>query len=200
MSELDRVVHDPDVANAVESAGEQRSSAGREYMREGIFTSERGLRLKLKKVSRMVVVEAGMKIPLPAPPKVYIPEQERYEDNILDPEYADSLQRAQYNKSIASTSIYLAMGTEIVLPLPNDMVGPQDTSWSDELEEMGVDAPPLTRPRMRYVYWLRCYALSDGDFTELSKATAHFSGHLTEKQVQDIEDSFRGEDTGDANT
>jgi hypothetical protein len=200
MMELDRVVHDPSVINAVETAGEQRSPAGHSYMRDGIFTSERGLRLKLKKVSRMVVVEAGMKIDLPSPPKVWIPEQERFEDNVLDPDYEDSLRRAQYNKSIASTSIYLAMGTEIIKPLPEDMADPDDDSWSDELDEMGVTVPDKSKRRMRYVFWLRCYALNDDDFTELSKATAHYSGHLTEQQVQDIENSFRNQSTGDANT
>lgn len=197
---MDRVVHDPSVIAAVESAGEHRSPAGRSYMKDGIFTSERGLRLRLKKVSRMVVVEAGMKIDLPTPPKVWIPEQERFEDNVLDPDYEDELRRAQYNKSIASTSIYLAMGTEIDYPLPDGIVGPDDDSWSDELDEMGVSVPDKTRRRMRYVFWLRCYALTDTDFTELSKVTAHYSGHLTEEQVQAIEDSFRNQSTGNADS
>lgn len=200
----DRVVHDshvdPDIIKAVETAGEQRSPAGHVYVKDGIFTSEGGLKLKLKKVSRMVVVEAGMKIDLPSPPKVWIPEQERYEDNTLDPDYEDELRRAQYNKSIASTNIYLSMGTEIIQPLPDGMVMPDSDEWADELSELGVGVPPKSLRRMRYVFWLRCYALNDDDFTELSKATAYYSGHITEQQVQQIEDAFRSQSAGNANS
>lgn len=189
----------PFVVHAVETAGENEASNKHAYVRGNLYTSETGVVLELRKVPRMVVVEAGMKLSLPKPPQVYVPDQDRYEENPLDPDYEDELQKAKFYKGIASTNVYLSLGTSIK-SLPEGMDRPENDEWAQALEELGLDIPSKETRRSRYVAWLRYYALNDKDFTELTKASALFSGHITEEQVKQAEDSFRSEGTGDTDT
>lgn len=189
----------PEVIHAVETADTNVNANGHVYVQGDVFIGTKGVQLRLRKVPRMVVVEAGMKITLPKPPKVYIPEQERYEENALDPDFADELAKANFYKGIASTNVYLSLGTSI-LSLPDDIEPPEGDSWEEELVELGLDIPSKVTKRSRYVAWLRYYALGDDDFTELAKATAIFSGHVTEEQVRKVEETFRNSSEGNTNT
>lgn len=200
-------INSPFVIHAVETAGAAVSPDGTNghvtgahvYVRDGIFSTESGVTLKLRKVPRMVVVEAGMKIKLPRPPQVWDPDQERNEENPLDPDFEEELNQARFHKGIASTNVYLSLGTEIV-DVPAGMEYPGDPNWAEALEDLGITIPPVDKKRSRYVAWLRYYALNDDDFTALTKATALYSGHITEEQVQAVEDSFRSPGTGSTDT
>src|SRR5437016_985353 len=67
---------------------------------KGLFYAKNGLVLRLKRVSRLVIVEAGRKIPVPRPPTMYIEEKGREEENPDDPDYILELNAANYERGM----------------------------------------------------------------------------------------------------
>lgn len=162
------------------------------------WASSKGLILKLKKVPRLVVVEAGKKIKLPDVPMVWIEEKQRSEPNESDPNYIMALRESQFRQGIVSIDVYLTLGTEIAV-LPPDMEAPDSTEWSQTLEELGLDIP--ASGRARYAAWLKYYALDDeAEVTDLSKRIMQGGGIVFEEQVQEATATFRGAAPRDTDT
>lgn len=188
------VISSPDVVEATEYA----SVVNRGAPPADTWTSEGGLKLKLYKVISQVVAEAGAKVEIPRPPKSYLKDQERWEENPSDPDYLEALQRAKVRQGIASIQIYLALGTAVI-SLPEGKGAAETEEWATDLEELGVEIPPVSRRNSRYCAWLRFYMLNDADFTSLIRATMLYSGHVSETQVAEVVDSFRGDGSGGDN-
>jgi len=156
---------------------------------EDTFSASNGLVLKLKKVNRLVVVEAGRKIPMPPVPRFFNEDKGREEENPSHPDYLDAVREANYTRGMMTVSVYLTLGTEIK-QLGEGMQRPDDIEWADTLIELGIDIPRAQRPR--YVAWLKYYALSDEELTALTNRSMRFSGITLEEDVEDAKKSFRG--------
>lgn len=194
-SQVGAIINSSDVLDATESVSQNVSSGVAPAA--NVWTSPRGLKLKLYKVNRMVVAEAGSRIDMPEIPKVLNPDQDRWESNPNDPDYLEAVQLANLRRSMACVNVYLALGTKPV-EVPSELTAWEDETWATDLEELGLDIPPATRKNSRYCAWLRFYALEDDDFTALLRATMLYSGHVSEEQVAEVVDSFRSDGSGGA--
>lgn len=152
------------------------------------FTARNGLVLKLKKVNRLVVVEAGRKIPMPAVPRFFNEDKGREEENPSHPDYIEAVREANYNRGMMAVSVYLTLGTEIK-SLPKELELPESLEWSQTMEELGIPIPGASKPR--YVAWLKYYALDDDELTELTNKSMRFSGITLEEDVKEAQESFR---------
>jgi hypothetical protein len=159
----------------------------------GTWKSENGVVLKLKKVSRFVIVDMGRKIPVPKIPVVYIEDKGRNEENPNDPDYIEALNEANYKRAMATVTASLTLGTEIV-SLPEGMPGPDDDEWFSVLEALDIDVPKDNK-RLRYSAWLKYIALDDNSFNDLIQLVFKFSGLTTEQEVAAAQNGFRGETT-----
>lgn len=153
-----------------------------------IYTTENGIKLKLKKISRLLVVDAAKKVMLPKPPTVFIEDKGRMEENPSDPTYIEELQAAEYQRGMVTIAAYLVLGTS-VLEVPAGIDRPEDTEWSDVLNDIQFEVP--TKGRARYLAWLKYYALNDTELNALIEAITRLSGLTPEKDVVEVKDSFR---------
>lgn len=161
------------------------------------FTTKRGMIFQLSAVSRYLIMDINDSLPLPKPPIVMIEEKGRSEENPNDPDYIVALRQTNFKKGMAVSNAYLALGTKLVT-LPDDIEPCDSSDWSDILTDLGIKIP--IKGRARYVAWLRYYAVPGDDFEALITATMREGSVTTEADVKKAEDSFRGNETGDAPT
>lgn len=162
-----------------------------------VFVAATGVRLKLKRVSQMIVADAKRRLPEPRVPKWINPDKEREEENPNDPAYVEALYNYRYDTSMLALRVYLIMGTEPILPLPSGMVPAESTEWSDAImaADDGVEIPE-SGPR-RYFCWLKYYALPDDEVMQVMTKIIRLSGKTLEEDVRRAQESFRGNPTGD---
>lgn len=168
--------------------------------RKDYFISENGLELKLKKVSRFLMAEAGRTVKAPKVPVVYIADKERDEENPNDPDYLAAVQDANFQRVSVTYATILAMGTEVVR-LPSDMEGYETDDWIDTIAGFGITDVPRTNKRLRYAAWLKFIAIPDGkEFEGLITKIIRFSGLTVEEDVTKAEETFRDQASGATDT
>jgi hypothetical protein len=162
-----------------------------------IFVAGTGVKLKMKRVSQMIIADAKRRLPEPRIPKTYIEEKGRDEPNPQDPEYLEALAHYQYDTAMLAVRVYLIMGTEPVF-IPEGMVDYKSPVWSDAIlsADEGADIPE-SGPR-RYFAWLKYYALPDDQVMQCMNRIVRYSGGALEAQVRSAQESFRGDEARDA--
>lgn len=156
-----------------------------------------GIKFKMKKVSKLLILDASKRILIPKPPKVYIEEKQRTEENPNDPDYVEALAEANYNKAMVVVNAYVALGTKPI-EVPEDIEPLASDSWIEAIKELGVDEPKSERAR--YLYWCKYISLGDEGINELVTAVMRFSGVTLETDVKQAADSFRGNETGNTDS
>lgn len=157
------------------------------------FKASNGVVLKLKRVSRFAIVEAGRKIPVPKVPTTYVADKDRQEENPNDPDYIAALAESNYQRSMMTITASLVLGTEII-SLPKGMPGPEDDEWYEVLDALDITVPKDNK-RLRYSAWLKYVCLADEEFMDLMNLVLKFSGLVTEQDVAQAQDAFRGATT-----
>lgn len=162
-----------------------------------IFVTSNGVRLKLRKVSRMVIGDAARKLKTPRPPKVFIEEKGREEENPMDPNYVQALQNFRFDAGVLAVNVYFVLGTKVIEPLPDDISPISADDWAEDIKAVSADVDiPSTGPR-RYLAWLKFYVLNDDDQEDLMKACMRYSGGTLEADVEEAQASFRTEQARD---
>jgi len=155
------------------------------------WISSNGIVFRFKRVSRMIIADAGRKIRDPKVPVVMNEDKGREEENPNHPDYIEALADANYRRGMLAVNVYLSMGTEIVT-LPEGIVPPEDCSWEEDLAAFDLDIP--AKGKARYVAWLKYYALNDDDSSELTLAAMRYGGATLEEDVSAAEAGFQDTD------
>lgn len=170
------------VADIVNQLDEQLSS-------NNTYTSTNGVVFRLKKVSRLLILDATKKIPPPAVPVVFIEEKGRSEENPSDPTYLEKMQEYNTERSLLTSTLIIGLGTEVD-KLPPDLTDFNDAEWAEDLAEFGITVP--IKGKARYASWVKYHLLTnDEDYAELVKAVLRFSGTTIEEDVSKAAESFR---------
>jgi hypothetical protein len=151
-----------------------------------------GLKFKLRKMSRMALVEAGRKVRDPKVPVVWIEDKQRDEPNPNDPDYREELQRAAWTRSITIVNTCLVLGTKL-LDKPDYIDAIDSTEWLEQLDFIGLEVPE--GKYARYAAWVRYYALDDDELTDLIVKVQRFNGVVTEQDVQEAAEEFKSIET-----
>jgi hypothetical protein len=162
-----------------------------------IFVTANGIRLKLKKVARLILVEAQKGYAAPKPPMMFNEDKGRQEENPLDPDFLAAVNQHNFDMGMLGINVFLTFGTE-VLSLPDGIYGPDDNEWTDSLDEFNIIIS--SKKRQRYVQWLKYYALDDVELNELSRRIMRVSGMTPEEDVAVAAESFPGDEKRDSNT
>ena len=149
-----------------------------------------GITFKMRKVSRILVVDAARKITLPKPPKVMIEDKGRVEENPADPDYQAALADANYNKAMVVVNAYVVLGTKPI-EVPVDIEALESTEWVDSLAELDPNFEQPKSARSRYLQWLKYIALDDTQLNELVTNVMRYSGVTLETDVQQSTQGFR---------
>jgi hypothetical protein len=153
------------------------------------ITLSNGIVLKLKSVPPFLARQAVISLQRPKPPRVFLEDKGREEENPNDPVYLDELRLYEARSIEVGVNVMLLTGTE-VQEIPNGCYGPEDDGWLENLEALDV-VVEREKPRARYLAWLRYYALqSTLDITRVTAALGRRVG-LSEEEVAASADSFR---------
>ena len=151
------------------------------------WISSNGIVFRFKRVSRMIITDAGKKIKDPKVPLVMNDDKGRMEENPNDPDYVEALTDANYRRGMLAVDVYLAMGTEVV-SCPEDIEPVESDIWKEDIELFGIDVP--AKGKARYVAWLKYYALPDDDTNALTLAAMRYGGATLEEDVTDAQAGF----------
>jgi hypothetical protein len=162
-----------------------------------VIITQRGVKLKIKPVPSMLIVDATKRIREPEVPMFHNTQKDRDEPNPADPKYLQALQDYKLQINDITQLAYLGNGVSIIEPLPDDVCPIQDDEWVETVQLVGVDVP--SNGAARRIAWLRYYVLSDQDFGDVLKSIAIAGGSVTEEQVAEAEASFRDNKDGTAN-
>lgn len=154
-----------------------------------LYTSSTGVKVRLKRVSALIISDAAQKLKAPRPPKVFIDDKGREEENPNDPEYIEEMDRYAYNKGYLAVTVYLTLGVE-VLHRPDEIPAPESTEWSDEISTItGMEIPATGRAR--YLAWLKYIAFTETDVATVTTRIMRLNGVIEEADVVEALESFR---------
>lgn len=160
------------------------------------FTAANGLKLRLKRVSQMIIADANRRLKPPKPPVTWNPDKERNEENPQHPDYIEALSYYRFDTAMLAMRVYFILGTEVEY-LPRDIEPVDSTVWSDAILAADAEAEiPESGPR-RYLAWLKLYALPDEDQARLLNAIIGAGNGTLEAQVVEAQNSFRNNSRGD---
>lgn len=158
------------------------------------ITLENGIVLRLKPVPPLALRSAAAHISRPEIPQWTNPDKGTTEPNPYDPDYLAAV--AQWREDVAQSGLTVAilLGTEVE-SVPAGLVGPEDDSWIDAIEEVNALAGSTIdvhrTGRARYLDWVRLYAIpSQTDLFTMTRVLT-LGVALSEKEVADAAESFR---------
>lgn len=162
-----------------------------------IFVASNGLTLRLKRVSKMVMLDAARRITAPKPPRTFSDEKQRDEENPLDPDYLDAMRNYRYDTGMLAVNTYFILGTKVEGATPPDVTPIGLDSWVELLQAVdpAIDIP-AGGPR-RYLAWLKYHALPDDDQNRLLQQCVRYSGGTLEADVAAAQASFRNQQARD---
>jgi len=156
-----------------------------------------GVVLRLRNPSPMAVAAALQSVgdDEPKPPKVWIKDKDREEENPADPEYLAAKRIWLATAGQRALRALLPTGTALESK-PDDVVGPDDEDYADLMASMGIE--PGAGRFTRYVQWV-LYVAAGGtdDFQKLSMLLMRRAG-VSEEDVAEAEATFRGDTSGPA--
>lgn len=163
--------------------------------RFGEFELSNGILLKIKPVPPLLANAITEAFKDPDPPKVYLEEKGRDEENPNDPNYLRELEEINEKRNRAINNLYLGIGTECV-HVPDGYYRPEQEEWLDQVKFAArVAGTPLdfdfTDAVERYLCWLRFYALENGDDATVAHRLPMVLGGISEAEVEQAIDSFR---------
>lgn len=168
------------------------------------FKTAMGFVLKLRPIPAGKLQAAIDALPVPQPPE--LPKDPKaqpgdddyniYYANEADPGYRREV--TEYNRLVSSIlqNIQLYDGTE-VLQVPEDKHALDNDAWILEVEDteltLGTKLEVHRTGKLRYVDYLRFYALADADYRQITDHINKIGGQLKESDVDQAQDSFRGD-------
>ena len=154
-----------------------------------------GIVLRIKPMPPLLLNDIANSIPEPEMPKIFIEEDNRYEDNPDHPAYIKALNDRANEVGIRTINAIISVGSEVV-SIPDGVLRPEDNGWlkRTKFTNYQFDADD---PEERYLAWLRFYAIATSeDLNKVNTLPLILAG-LREAEVEDALQSFRsGEERG----
>lgn len=159
-------------------------------------TLKSGITLKCRGVPPYVQRAVLAGITVPEIPKVRNKEQDRDEENPNDPEYAKAVAAYDLRVAEAGDNLYLLSGTR-PSSIPDGVHKPEDDAWIEDLEaNLVAIGEPVTiereKERLRYLHWVKYYALASSAELILVIATVARLSGVTEEDVASAAEGFPG--------
>lgn len=182
---------DLEVIEAVSRAADRVKRRGR----FGELELSNKIVLSIKPVPPLMLNAVNKEFEPPPPPKVYIEEKGREEENPNDPTYIKLLEKLEEANNEAINNMVLALGTA-VKSVPDGFFPPENDGWIASVEfAFSLSGKNITiernDPIQRYLCWLRYYALETSlDAALVNILPMQLTG-IQEGEVQEVVDSFR---------
>lgn len=175
------------------------SRAVNKVTRNGRFAElelSNGIILALKPVPPLLLQAINNEFVQPPPPKIYMEEKGREEENPNDPEYLKLLEKLAAEQELAVNDMVLGVGTS-VKSIPEGMYPPESDDWIPQVKfaaklankELEMD---ISDPVRRYLYWLRFYAMETSADVIFARTLPLQLTGIREGEVEEVMESFRG--------
>ena len=152
----------------------------RETQMEQLITLKSGVVLRAVKMNSTVIPDTLNQFTRPKPPKVWIAEKGRDEENPNDPRYIDAENAYRIATSMAVNDAVILFGTAFVSK-PDGVEGPEDPDWQEKARLIG--SLKGDGKSARYLAWVKLVAAQDEtDYTAIWNAVARLNG-VAEKDV-----------------
>jgi hypothetical protein len=123
-------------------------------------TLSSGVVLSTRKINPIMVSDILSQFNKPSPPRLYIPDVGREEENPDDPKYLERLDDYQRESTMAIVDAMIVSGTEISF-VPDDLQRMEDTDWRETLEASGIQIS--ANPKKLYLTWVKHVACNGED-------------------------------------
>lgn len=176
---------------AVSSAVERLTVKGRFIE----FKLTNGIVLQVKSVPPLLIQGVTKEFVTPPPPKVYIEELGKDEENPNDPAYIREVEQLIEQQNTAITDLVLAMGTSCV-SVPEGYFRPEEDGWiaavkfATEITGRAVNIDEGHAVK-RYLYWLRFYALETQEDVIVANNLPLQVGGIRETEIDELVEFFR---------
>lgn len=172
--------------------------------RFGTLELSNGIVLKIKPIPPLFMSAVVSEFKSPDIPKVYIAEDDRWEENPNDPNYLKEMTEIILAQNLAINDMAMAMGTEII-SVPDGYYLPDEDAWIDQVKfaasitgvELNIDKDDKIK---RYICWLRFYALETGADASLATGLPMELAGVREEEVDEAIESFRSASKRRTNT
>lgn len=168
----------------------------RRHGRFAEFELSNGIILNIKPVPPLLLQAVNNEFVYPTPPKIFLEDKGREEENPNDPKYLLELEKFEEAHNTAIQDLIFAVGTS-VKSVPSGYFKPEEDGWVAQIEFAGkIAGRPIKIAKadevQRYICWLRLYALESGSDVALAQSLSMQLTGIREGEVEEVIDSFRG--------
>lgn len=177
----------------VASVAAERAVAETENPAPAEMRVSSGVLFGIKIVPPLLIRRAMQGVPKPRPPRVWIEEKGREEENPLDPGYLAAVEEWEETQSDAVIRAMLLAGTW-AKEIPEGVPAIESEDWVEMLDAVEMPAPVrLATKSQRYLAWVQFVACTSAeDLLALGVAVGRATG-LSEGDVMAAIDSFRSD-------
>jgi hypothetical protein len=148
-----------------------------------ILTLSNGIKVRVKRFPRALLRSALSAFPDPEVPTIEF-EDGSTEENPNDPDFHAAWEKVHEDRLEAAARVTLGYGLDVDLEsLPEDVYGPQDEQWIQDMESIGIDVGDVSSPFKRQFAWLNLYAIPNEEERTLIFLAAQNAAGVIESEV-----------------
>lgn len=154
-----------------------------------------GIVLRLKSIPPFLIQAVNQEFKTPSPPKVFIEEKGREEENPNDPNYLKLLDDLASEQQLAYNNLILGTGTEVD-SIPEDYFPPESDEWIEQVEfaanlvgkKLHIEKEDRIK---RYICWLKFYALETTNDSFLCNNLPLMLWGVREGEIDEVVEYFQ---------
>lgn len=168
--------------------------AAKENWRDQPVQLGSGIKAKIKPVPTQLIDNINARIKDPKPPKQYVKEKDREEENPLDPAYLKALEEAVLARGRATTEAMIMFGIELVEDIPDESIWLPKLKFLEKRGYLDLEEYDLEDEMEReFVY--KCFvAVSNDDLMKVMRVSG-----LSGEEVEEAMAGFPGGETREPN-
>ena len=180
-----------DKSPAVELAKRERNQT-----EKNLITLSSGVRVRIHSVSGWLVDDVKTRVKNPPVPIWHNPDNDRDEENPIDPNYLEALREANQKRWDAWFDTLVLFGMELVDGMPEDDTWLHKLRRLEKLGHIDLTAYDLDDPVDREFMYKRRIAIGNAtDFVHVQQMSS-----VTQEDVAKATDSFPGDSEGSADS
>lgn len=187
--------------NEIESVAIKAAAEAKNKSERPIRTTlklSNGVVLKIKPSPPLLMNYVSQSIPEPEVPTYYDEDDDKHVPNPSHPDYVRAMAARSTALNLATINLILCSSTELE-SVPDDVPALESDDWLILAKMAGIEFNPNDKTE-RYLTWLRaCAITTTEDLVNVQSVPLTLAG-LTEGEVDEVLDSFRGGEERGADT
>lgn len=158
---------------------------------EGVITLSTGVKLEVKSIPPMLMMEALTIIPRPDVPTFFDARLNREIENPDHPDYQERLKKYQMDYALSVMNTMVIFGTGIK-SVPKGVPVMESDDWVENMQLAGFDTLPSSK-NWRKLAWIKTVAVANADDSNLLMERVGGASGVKETDVDAAAQTFRSE-------